>query len=265
MNLFRSFLAVWTLAMAIILPCAKGETSAPLPSLQAVLPRVAETSASENSEYHVFNQHYYYLRHKVTEFYDSSGSLKERDEKQTTNNPVPAHATVTPLPAHPTRATALGKQATDQGPSVHGVNLGKKEDLLNPDLLKRYTLTITGREMINNRPTLIVDFKPASDSLPIFNIKDRFLNCVAGRAWVDEQDMVLEKVEVHLTQKISILGGLVGSVSKFTFSFDRERTPDGLWFTSDMAWHLEAHEATIARVVDHHEYVTDLQKMSEAR
>jgi hypothetical protein len=249
--------------MAVILPGAKGETV--LPSLQTVIPRVAETSAAENAQYHIFNQHYYYLRHRVTEFYDGSGNLKDRSEKQNTNNPVQAHPTIAPPLVHSTRATPPAKQATDQSPSVHGVSLGKKEDLINPDLLKRYTLAMAGREMLNGRPALIVDFKPASNNLPIFNIKDRFLNCVAGRAWVDEQDMVLEKVEVHLTQKVSILGGLVGSVSKFTFSFDRERTPDGFWFTRDMAWHLEAHEATIARMVDHHEYVIDLQKMSEAR
>lgn len=249
--------------MAIVLPGAKAET--PLPSLQSVLPRVAETSAEENAQYHVFNQHYYYLRHKVTEFYDGSGNLKDRSEKQTTNNPVQAAIAAEHPAVHPTRPTALGKQAADQGPSVHGVSLGKKEDLINPDLLKRYTLTMVGRETLNGRPALIVDFKPASNDLPIFNIKDRFLNCVAGRAWVDEQDLTLAKVEVHLTQKVSILGGLAGSVSKFTLSFDRDRTPEGLWFTRDLAWHLEAHEATIARVVDHHEYVTDLQKMTEAR
>ncbi len=249
--------------MVMVLPGARGET--PLPSLQTVLPRVAQTSAAENSEYHIFNQHYYYLRHRVTEFYDGSGNLKDRSEKQTTNNPAQTPVAAAPIPSHATRVVTLPKQTSDQGPSVHGVSLGKKEDLLNPDLLKRYTLTMAGRATLNGRPALIVDFKPASDNLPIFNIKDRFLNCVAGRAWVDEQDMVLEKVEVHLTQKVSVLGGLVGSVSKFAFSFDRDRTPDGLWFTSDMAWRLEAHEATIARVVDHREYVTDLQKMSEAR
>ena len=112
---------------------------------------------------------------------------------------------------------------------------------------------------------MIVDFKPASDNLPIFNIKDRFLNCVSGRAWVDEQDDVLEKVEVHLTQKVSALGGFAGSVSKFTFSFDRQRTPDGFWYTHEMAWHLEAHEATIARVVDHQEYITNLVEVSQAK
>jgi len=247
----------------MVMPGAKAETS--LPSLQTVIPRVAETSAEESAQYHVFNQHYYYLRHRVTQFYDGSGNLKTSSEKETTNNPAQVIVVAPPALVHPTRTLASPKQAADQGPSVHGVSLGKKEDLINPDLLKRYTLTITGREMINGRPALIVDFKPASNDLPIFNIKDRFLNCVAGRAWVDEQDMVLEKVHVHLTQKVSILGGLVGSVSKFTLSFERDRTPEGLWYTRDLAWHLEAHEATIARVVDHHEYVTDLQKASQAQ
>ena len=234
----------------------------PLPSLQSILPHVAQTSAEESTQYHIFNQHYYYLRHRITEFYDGSGNLKDRSEKQTTNNPVQAGTAPKPV-VHPTRPpTPLGKQAADQGPSVHGVSLGKKEDLINPDLLKRYKLTMAGRQTLHGRSALIVDFKPASTDLPIFNIKDRFLNCVAGRAWVDEQDLALVKVEVHLTQKVSILGGLVGSVSKFTLSFDRDRTPEGLWFTRDLAWHLEAHEATIARVVDHHEYVTDLQKLS---
>jgi hypothetical protein len=114
--------------------------------------------------------------------------------------------------------------------------------------------------MINGRPALIVDFKPASDSLPILNIKDRVLNCIAGRAWVDEGDYVLEKVQLHLTQKVSALGGLVGTISKFSLSFDRDRTADGFWFTRDLNWSVEAREATYQRVVIHHEEINGVQK-----
>jgi hypothetical protein len=248
---------VFAFGISAVLPKAEGATSTSLPPLQTVIQRVMETSADENTEYHIFNQHYFYTRDRVTDFRDGSGTLKEHEEKWSTNNPV--HAVVMTRPRPPLRPATFKKQ--DAGPSIHGVSLGKKEDLINPDLLKRYTLTMVGREMLNGRPALVVDFKPASNDLPIFNIKDRFLNCVAGRAWVDEADFTLEKVELHLTQKVTVLGGIVGSVSKFTFSFDRERTPDGYWFTRDMDWHLEAHEATIPRVVDHHEKVTDLQKM----
>jgi hypothetical protein len=244
---------------------AYGATTSDLPSLQTVMQRVMQTSAVETDQYHVFNQHYTYTREKTTEFYDASGNLKDRQVRDSTNTPSPQVVIAAP-PQPVIRQVAYHKGIADaDGPSVHGVSLGKKEDLLNPDLIKRYTITITGREMINGRPALVVDFKPASDSLPILNIKDRFLNCIAGRAWVDEGDYVLEKVQLHLTQKVSVLGGIAGTVSKFSLSFDRNRTPDGFWFTRDLDWHVEAREATYQRVVIHHEQITDVQKTTLAR
>jgi hypothetical protein len=256
MRVMRSFLLVSATCAGICFANAYGATTSDLPPLQTIIQRVMQTSAMENEEYHVFNQHYTYSREKVTEFYDGSGNLKDRQVRQSTNTPTPQVVVAAPQPA--VRPAAYHRAA--DGPSIHGVSLGKKEDLLNQDLIKRYTITIAGREMINGRPALVVDFKPASDSLPILNIKDRFLNCVAGRAWVDEGDYVVEKVELHLTQKVSALGGLVGTVSKFTFSFDRDRTTDGYWFTRDLDWHVEAREATYQRKVTHHEEITDVQK-----
>ena len=257
MKSLGSILTVLTFGFVVLR--ANAETPSPLPPLQTIIQRVMQTSADENAEYHTFNQHYYYQRQRVTEFFDGSGNLKSREQKQTTNDPTHSLAISKPHAVQQTLPVADRKMAA-QPPSIHGVSLGKKEDLINPDLIKRYTITITGRETINGRPALVVDFKPASKDLPILNIKDRFLNCVAGRAWVDEGDYVLEKVQLHLTQKVSVLGGLVGTVSKFSFSFDRERTPDGFWFTRDMDWHVEAREATFDRLVTHHEEIMGLQK-----
>jgi hypothetical protein len=258
MRVIRAFLLVSAVGVGICFTSAYGSTTSDLPPLQTVIDRVMQTSAVETDQYHVFNQHYSYTRQKVTEFYDGSGNLKDRQIRQSTNTPSPQVVVAAPQPA--ARPVAYHKDAGADGPSVHGVSLGKKEDLLSPDLIKRYKVTITGREMVNGRPALVLEFKPASDSLPILNIKDRFLNCVAGRAWVDEGDYVLEKAELHLTQKVSVLGGLVGTVSKFSLSFDRSRTPDGYWFTHDLDWHVEAREATYQRVVTHHEEIDDVQK-----
>jgi len=259
MKFLRSFLLVPAIAAGISFASAYGATSSDLPSVDTVIRKVMQTSAVETSEYHLFNQHYTYTRQKTTEFYDASGNLKDRQVRQSTNTPSPQVVISAPQPA--LRPVAYHKETPGaDGPSVHGVSLGKKEDLLNPDLIKRYTITITGREMINGRPALIVDFKPASDSLPILNIKDRVLNCIAGRAWVDEGDYVLEKVQLHLTQKVSALGGLVGTISRFSLSFDRDRTTDGFWFTRDLNWSVEAREATYQRVVIHHEEIDDVQK-----
>ncbi len=232
----------------------------PLPPLQTIIQRVMQTSADENAEYHIFNQHYTYTRDKVTKFFDGQGKLKQREEKQSTNCPSPVAIVSNPQPG-PEIVSLTTHEASKTQPNIHGVALGKKEDLLNPAIIKRFKLTLVGRTMVNGRPTLILDFAPASDHLPVFNIKDRFINSIAGRAWVDERDFTLEKADLHLTRKLSVLGGIVGSVSKFTFSFDRERTPDGYWFTRDLDWHVDAHEATFQRVIDHHEQVSNLQKV----
>lgn len=241
---------------------AHAATPPTLPPLDTVMQRVMETSAVENSQYHQFNQHYFYTRDKITEFYDGAGKLKERKEKQSTNNPPPVVITL-PIPAPAPQLAAGGqKQAQNaEPPNVHGVALGKKEDLMNPDIIKRFKFTIVGRDTINGRPALVIDFEPASDSLPILNIKDRFINSVEGRGWVDADDFTLEKVDLHLKQKVSVLGGIAGTVSKFTFSFDRERTSDGYWFTRDLSWHVEAREATVKRIVDHYEEILGVQKI----
>jgi hypothetical protein len=105
-----------------------------------------------------------------------------------------------------------------------------------------------------------VDFKPAGGKRPAPTLKDRFLNKAAGRLWLDEEEYALVKAEVHLTESINIVGGLVATVRDFNFSFGRERTGDGLWFTRNLAWHAEAREVIVDRVIDCVETRTDVRK-----
>jgi hypothetical protein len=134
---------------------------------------------------------------------------------------------------------------------------------LNEDLLKRFDFTLSGREVVNGRPALIVDFKPASRKPPEKSIKDRFINKAAGRVWVDEADYAMVKADLHLTEKVNVVGGLVGAVAKFTLSIQRERTPEGLWFIRKQNWHLEGREVFIRRQVDYHEEYKDVRKVHE--
>jgi hypothetical protein len=258
MKVFWPFFTGVTIGMILLLPKAMA-MPASLPTVEELMPRVIQTSANENSQYHAFNSHYSYQRERTTAFYDFSGNLKSFEDKESTNTPNPV-AVAAPSAPQTEHVSVSSRTEQNSGPSVHGVPLGKKEDLLNPDIIKRFKFTIVGREMYNGRSTLIVDFKPASSSLPVLNIKDRFINSMAGRGLIDEQDDTLVKVDIHLMQKVSLLGGAAGTVYKFTFSFGRERTPDGYWFTRDMNWRLEVQEATYKRVIVHDEKITGLQK-----
>jgi hypothetical protein len=69
---------------------------------------------------------------------------------------------------------------------------------------------------------------------------------------------------LHLTEKVNVLGGVVGSVWKFTYAFTRVRTPEGYWFCRRMDWHLEGREVVFDRIVDYHERKLKEQKITNS-
>ena len=95
------------------------------------------------------------------------------------------------------------------------------KDYSIPNLVKRFQLTLVGREMLNGRPALVVDFKPLNDHLPVNQFADKFINQAAGRVWIDEADYAIAQAQIYLTEQVNVLGGLVGAVWKFTYAFTR--------------------------------------------
>lgn len=256
MKQFRPFFPVSILFGAF----AVGEAvESPLPPLETVLSRAVQTARMESTNDHDFNRHYFYTRTKVTEYHNAAGDLKRHDEKQNINDPARVAARRPEQSATKADPPKNGSPSDTQS-NVRGKAADEKDFTLNDDFLKRFICTLVGRETINGRPALVIDFKPSGDDLPVNNIKDKFINHAAGRVWIDEGDYALVKGEAHLTQQVNIFGGLAGAVWKFTYSFDRERTADGLWFPRDVNWHLEGREVVINRIVDYHEETTDVRK-----
>ncbi len=78
---------------------------------------------------------------------------------------------------------------------------------------------------------------------------------------MDEEDYAIAQAQLHLTEQVNVLGGIVGAVLKFTYAFTRHRTPEGYWFARSMDWHLEGREVVVNRIVDYHERKLDEQKI----
>ena len=263
--------SIWQTVVAVVLLASPfvllSETSAepPLPSVETVLKRVARQTEKESDNDRAFNQRYGYTRTKVTEYRNGKGDLKKREEKKIANQPsvVPAACRSEPAGTEPEPKLGAEKaEAVGEGKSsVRGKAFEKKDFSLNDDLLGRFDFDLAGRKTINGRPTLLLDFKPAKKDLPERNIKDRFINKAAGRVWVDEADYVIAKADVYLTETVNVVGGFVGAVWKFNYSFDRERTSDGLWFTRAVDWHLEGREVILRRAIDYHEGKTGVRKL----
>jgi hypothetical protein len=240
-------------------PLFAQDTNAPLPTTELILRRVVERVKKEGDNDRAFDKRYSYSRTKVTEYRNSAGELKKHEEKSSVHDPMAAkHSQPDAAKSNPD--SGKSEAVSDTHSNVRGRQFKRDDFLLNQDLVRRFRFTLVGREWINGRPALTIDFVPVDKKMPERNLKDRFINKAGGRVWVDEVDYCLVKAGVHLTQKVNVGFGLIGAVWKFDYGFERERTDDGLWFTRDVNWHLEGREVVINRRVDYHEKMIDVRR-----
>jgi len=258
MKVFRQALAVVFFAAFSL--TGRGEEN-PSATIDSILQHVVDRAKTESDNDRAFEQSYSYSREKTTEFRSSDGALKNREEKDSVHQPNVARAVQN---ADPKAIADQNSGVSDTHSNVRGQAFKKNDFLLNEDLINRFTFTLAGSETVNGRPAFVIDFVPVKKDLPERTLKDRFINKAAGRVWVDTQDYALVKADLHLTKPVDVAWGLVGSVWKFNYGFDRARTEDGYWFTQDVNWHLEGREVVINRTVDYHEAMSNLHKVNNA-
>lgn len=227
---------------------------APLPPVAVVIERVLARSQQESENDAVFKANYFFKRSKTTEHRNIRGHLTGRKEKVSVNEPAAR-------PADEDRVAASGSGGTGGNGISSDASRHKREFVNHTNLVKRFAFALRGRELVAGRPTLVVEFKPAREKLPAADFKERCLSKMAGCVWVDEAEYVIVKVDARLTERIGVVGGLLGSVHHFDFSFGRERTEDGLWYTRLLKWHLQMRELIVDRVIDCVETRTDVRKL----
>lgn len=108
---------------------------------------------------------------------------------------------------------------------------------------------------------MIVDFHPAKEQPAAKDLKDRFINKAAGRLWFDEADAALVRANLRLTDNVTVVGGIIGNVTKLTCSFDRLRTDEGWWYTRSVNVHGEGRKVLVQRVIDYQEEKTEVRKV----
>jgi hypothetical protein len=233
-------------------------TNGPAPKMEEFLPRVLERAKAEDENERTFKQRYTYERTKVTEFRNARGEVKKKKENSSLHVPdVTTSGAAVPVP--PAKALVANDPDTSSQPAsethsnIKGRAFEKRDFPLTSELLARFEFSMVGQETLNGRRAWVVDFKPAQGKLPENGLKDRFINKAAGRVWVDAEDHAMAKAVLFLSEPVSVAGGLVGAVKKFTCDILRERTADGFWYIRDTSWHLEGREVFFRRIIDYHE------------
>jgi len=247
------------MAAPALSPAQDAAAERPLPKIDDVLKRVAERSTREDND-REFKDHYAYNRVSVKEFFNSNGEVKKREVKNGAHVPK---ATLTKRDGddkEDATDAANGQSVTNALSTGRGKAFSKSDFAMTDEVLSRFVFTLVGRETMQGRPTLVIDFHPANRELPENSLKEKFINKAAGRVWIDEEEYALVKADVHLAERVNVFGGLAGAVRKFNYKLNRERTEEGYWFTRSSGWHLEGRQVFLQRIVDYHEERKDVRK-----
>lgn len=110
------------------------------------------------------------------------------------------------------------------------------EDRIEYDekLLARYRFELVGLRRDRGRTAYLITFEPKSDDLPVEKRIDRALNKAVGEIWIDSETFEVARVNFHLTEKVKIGWGLVGSIGEVTGEIQRRPVDGEIWLPDEM-------------------------------
>jgi hypothetical protein len=181
-----------------------------------------------------------YRKLTVTEELDGAGNVKERREKvyEISYRDGLSHAMLLQVNGHLPSEADLKQQSdnemnvrqiTGEAKAAHGDN---RENFLTPELVARFDFKLLGETNLNGRTTYKISFQPKNPLLPVHRIMDRLLNQISGTLWIDAEEFEVARAEVSLRSEVNLLGGLIGSLKKLTYTLERTRVADGVWFST---------------------------------
>ncbi|HEY0456634.1 MAG TPA: hypothetical protein VGE41_09690 [Verrucomicrobiae bacterium] len=200
----------------------------PLPPSKAVLEKLIENAPRDSEHERAFREQYSYLRTRLFQELNGKGQVTKQNKSKVTVIPPP-------------KASATAQTHSSQT-STNQKNFKTDDFPISHELLDRFEFKVAGRENLNGRAALLLEFQPAHKKLPSHGLKEKFLNKIGGRVWIDEAESVLAKVDVHLVDTVSIAAGIAGAVKQFQFHFERSRTNEGIWYTKNIDWSVDARE-----------------------
>ena len=117
------------------------------------------------------------------------------------------------------RARRLAKEAEGK----------RKEAQILDEAMEMYRFAMSGREMLDEQPAVLLTFEPRSEYKPRSR-EAKYLSRIAGRAWICEEDYELMRLEARLQGNISIGFGLLARLNKgATATFQRRKINGEIW------------------------------------
>jgi hypothetical protein len=94
------------------------------------------------------------------------------------------------------------------------------------ELFRMDAIEVVGRESINGRSACVVEFRPRPEYEPRTQ-GGKVLKKIAGRAWIDEEDLQLVRVEGELLDGLGVGPGRIFRLKKGAKAFFERRKLNG--------------------------------------
>jgi hypothetical protein len=131
-------------------------------------------------------------------------------------------------PLAPDRQAKVDREAREKAEAIHEKRVANEAPFLRLSaILERYDFRAVGREAVDGRPAIVLEFTPFPGSRPIKH--DNVLRSLAGRVWMDEVEREVVRAEVRNTAGLKFFGGLGASVSALSGTFEFRKVGDTLW------------------------------------
>lgn len=247
-SFMRPSLARTTVGAALLLAAAgaRGQsTDRPLPELRPFLGDVRARLHSDE----VLLARYTFLEKHTERQLDGRGAVKKTTTEtfEVYPSPEPGH-TYRKLVARDGRALdakeiekqdrnqdekiAKSEAASEEKREARLAEMRRTEAAVIDELFRIYDIRMVGRETVDGRSAIVLTFEPRD--VPTTTRRGKILKKFAGRAWIDEDDRQLVRLEGRLIDNLSFGLGLLARLQKgATASFTRRKVNDEIWLPAE--------------------------------
>jgi hypothetical protein len=245
----RSLAARALLCLLLLVPAARSrgqEPDPPLPDLAGFLQEVRARLHGDE----VLLARYTFLEKHTERHLDGRGAVKrtksETFEVYPSAEPGHTYRKLVARDGRPLDAREIEKEDRKHDEKVAKADAGgdekrearlaelrRKEAAVIDELFGLYDIRIAGREAVDGRSAIVLTYVPR----PGYKPKTRggkILKNFAGRAWIDEEDRQLVRLEGRLIDNLSFGLGVLARLQKgATASFTRRKVNGEIWLPSE--------------------------------
>ena len=222
------------------------QESRPLPQLEALLEHVKRNLTGNR----LLQSRYTFNRHETTQWIDPQGKVKKSSSKEwevfPSVDPKLSYQRLIETDGKPVEASRIESQDRKHRKSVERRQQltperieakyrkeEQKEQRQIEELFRLLRFRIVGRDAIEGVSTVVVSFEPRPGYRPTLK-SVRPLRKMRGDAWICEDDYQLVKVEIELTEAVSLAWGVLARLHKGArLRFTRQRVNDEVWLPAE--------------------------------